>query len=253
MLTEERQEFILTELEDKNIIKITELLSPLEASESTIRRDLQSLEEQGLLTRIHGGAKKKQSLHFEASMTEKEKRYHSEKMAIAKAAAKLIKHDDVIYIDAGTTTLEIIPFIPDDLSITVVTNSVKHASLLIEREISTYILGGRIKQATNAVLGSTVIEQLRQLRIDKAFLGMNGAHLEAGYTTPDPEEAAVKKLAMNQSGQSYVLIDPSKIEEVTFTKVAPLDAAEMITTILSEEILDEYQQQTAIMEVEVGI
>ncbi len=250
MLTEERYQHILTKVEENDIVTINELLQPLKASESTIRRDLQNLENQGLLTRIHGGAKKRQRLNFEATMDEKQQRFHAEKIAIARAAAQLITKEDVIYLDAGTTTVEMIPFIPTNLSVKVVTNSVKHASLLVDQAIDTIILGGTIKLATNATLGQETIQQLKQFRFSKAFMGMNGAHLEAGFTTPDPEEAVVKKLAMSQSQTAFVLLDHSKFQQTTFTQVAPLEAAEIITNKCPKEIRRKFQLQTKITEVQ---
>ena len=96
-------------------------------------------------------------------------------------------------MDAGTTTLEMIPFLSSISNVKVVTNSVKHAALLIDQGIETLILGGTIKISTNAVLGSGASEQLRKLRFNRCFIGMNGAHVDAGFTTPDPEEAMIKK------------------------------------------------------------
>lgn len=249
MLTEERYQHILTHVEENDIVTITELMEPLEASESTIRRDLQHLENQGLLMRIHGGARKLARLNFEASMSEKQQRFHPEKVAIAKEAAKRIARNDVIYLDAGTTTIEMIPFIPFDFSVKVVTNSVKHAALLIDREIETIILGGSIKLATNATLGHTTIQQLQQFRFNKAFMGMNGIHSETGFTTPDPEEAVVKKIAMSQSQTAFVLSDHSKLQQTTFTHVAALEAAEIIVDYCSKEIYNKLQLQTKITEV----
>ncbi|GAA3022377.1 DeoR/GlpR family DNA-binding transcription regulator [Tetragenococcus solitarius] len=249
MLTEKRQQLILDFLTENDVVTVNELMEPLKASESTIRRDLKNLEKQGFLARVHGGAKKVPHLSFEATMAEKEEKFHQQKVGIARFCAQMLDSDDVIYLDAGTTTIEMIQFIPQDLSIKVVTNSVKHAALLIDRQIETMILGGRIKLSTNATLGSTAIEQLGELRFSKAFLGMNGADLEAGFTTPDPEEAAVKKWAIKQSQQNYVLVDHSKLQQITFAQVAPLKAAEIITDSCPPKFVKDFQDQTMLKEV----
>jgi len=249
MLTEERHQQILLHVNENDIVTINELLDPLEASESTIRRDLKTLEQQGLLTRIHGGAKKIQGLKFEATVSEKQQRFREEKIAIAKYAAQFIAQDDVIYLDAGTTTIEMIPFIPSNLAVKVVTNSVKHASLLIDRHIETIILGGSIKLATNATLGHMATEQLKQFRLNKAFMGINAIHTEGGFTTPDPEEAFIKRLAIAQSQKAFVLTDHSKLQQTTFTQVAPLEAAEIITDNCPKDIYKKLQRQTKVMEV----
>ena len=182
-------------------------------------------------------------------MMEKEAKFHDEKLAIGRYAANLIKPKDVIYLDAGTSTMAMIPFIEPDLGIKVVTNSVMHAALLVEKNIETVILGGTIKLSTNAITGFSTASQLQQFRFNKAFMGMNGAHLENGFTTPDPEEAIIKKLAIAQSQMSFVLLDGSKFQQTAFTHVADLTQAEIITSKAPKEIIKKMQLQTRITEV----
>ncbi|OTN76280.1 hypothetical protein A5886_001357 [Enterococcus sp. 8G7_MSG3316] len=249
MLTEERHQTILNRLELEEIVKVSDLILLLEASESTIRRDLQDLEDKGFLVRIHGGAKKSQQLGFEPNMSEKTAKFQSEKQVIAKHAAQLIKDGEVIYLDAGTTTLEMIPYLQKIQKLKVVTNSVKHASLLIDYGIDTLILGGTIKIATNAVLGISAAEQLRKLRFNRCFMGMNGGHTEAGFTTPDPEEATIKQIAIEQSQQGYVLLDHSKFQQTTFAQVAAIEAATIITDYCPKNYLTKFRAKTTLLEV----
>lgn len=249
MLTEERHQRILALLEETDIVKVSELIHQLQASESTIRRDLQELEAQGVLVRIHGGAKKIQHLGFEPNMKEKTQKFQVEKQKIAQYAVSLIKKDEVIYLDAGTTTLEMIPFLSSISNVKVVTNSVKHAALLIDQGIETLILGGTIKISTNAVLGSGASEQLRKLRFNRCFIGMNGAHVDAGFTTPDPEEAMIKKIAIENSQKAYVLLDHSKFQQTTFAQVAAIEDAEIITEFCPKNYAAKFRTQTTIMEV----
>ncbi|MFV0558297.1 MAG: DeoR/GlpR family DNA-binding transcription regulator [Enterococcus sp.] len=248
MLTEERQQQILDLLEQENVVKVHDLTNLLKTSESTIRRDLQDLEDQGLLERVHGGAKKIRPLTFEANMREKEASHQSEKIQIAQLAATQVQESDIIYLDAGTSTLAMIPFLKQLHSLTVVTNSVKHASLLIDAQIETIILGGKIKLTTNATLGFTSIQQLQQFHFNKVFLGTNGLDLKAGFTTPDPEEATLKRLALENSEHAFILADHSKFNQVTFTTIAPLKAATVITDTLSEDAR-RYLEKTKILEV----
>ena len=175
MLTEERHQRILALLEETDIVKVSELIHQLQASESTIRRDLQELEAQGVL--------------------------------------------------------------------------VKHAALLIDQGIETLILGGTIKISTNAVLGSGASEQLRKLRFNRCFIGMNGAHVDAGFTTPDPEEAMIKKIAIENSQKAYVLLDHSKFQQTTFAQVAAIEDAEIITDFCPKNYAAKFRTQTTIMEV----
>lgn len=249
MLTEERHRQILAYLATSEIVTINELMSPLKASESTIRRDLQTLENQGLLIRIHGGAKRIHQLTFEADMTEKSKTHLDEKLSIAKYAASIIQPDDIVYLDAGTTTLAMIAFLPTDYRLKVVTNSVKHAALLIDRQIETIILGGQIKLSTNAILGSSPARQLERYRFNQSFIGINGIHLVAGYTTPDTEEGLLKRIGLKNSQHSYILADHSKFQQITFTQVATLSEAEIITDNCPTDLKKKLLQKTTLKEV----
>lgn len=235
MLTEERHQTILQLLEQQAIVKTKTLITLLDTSESTIRRDLKELEEAHLLQRIHGGAKKISHLGFEQNMTEKSVKNTQEKQKIGALAASFIKEEEVIYLDAGSTTMEIIPFLADK-SITVVTNSVHHAAQLGDLNIPTIILGGSLKLSTKAIVGTTSVEQLSRFRFNKAFLGMNGIHPEFGLTTPDPEEAALKRLAIQHSEEAYILIDHTKFNEVSFTKVAELEDSILLTDQYPENL-----------------
>ncbi len=247
MLTEERRQKILHLLDQYKIVKSQDLVTLLNASESTIRRDLQELENDGLLERIHGGAKIEQLLGFEQTMSEKTLKNVQEKQKIAQMAAEMIDEGDVIYLDAGSTTLEMIPYLQGK-KMTVVTNSVKHAASLVDLQLPTIILGGKVKLSTNAVLGASVIEQLSGFHFNKAFMGMNGVHYERGFTTPDPEEAAVKRLAIAQAEESFVLVDQSKFNQLSFTSVAPLAAATIVTERCPLEYAANYRERTTIKE-----
>ncbi len=241
MLTEERQQKILQLLAQNNIVKLHELTDLLAASESTIRRDLQELENQKLLIRVHGGAKRiGQHIGFEADMQTKSKENVNAKQMIAKLAATQIKKDDVIYLDAGSSTLELIPLLPTGTPLKVVTNSVKHASQLIDLNIDTIILGGTIKLSTNATLGNTSLKQLQEFNFNKAFLGINGIDLNAGLTTPDPEEAILKKTALQQAEEGFILADHSKFNQISFAKVAALEAVTILTDYCPAEHAELY-------------
>lgn len=234
MLTEDRYAYILKMLNEKNTITVQELIDQLNHSESTIRRDLTELENQDRLVRIHGGARRKRLPADEASMEDKTVKNTHEKQAIARKAIALIEEHEVVFLDAGSTTYEMIPLLADK-DITVVTNGVPHAARLADYQIEAILIGGRIKKRTKAVIGSVAADQLGEYHFTKAFLGMNGVDPEAGFTTPDVEEAAVKKKAIRQSNATYVLADPTKFNEVTFAKVADIDDCAVITTSLAEE------------------
>ncbi|MDU5334799.1 DeoR/GlpR family DNA-binding transcription regulator [Enterococcus sp.] len=250
MLTEERHRKITDWLERDGLVKSQDLIQWLDASESTIRRDLQELENLGMLERVHGGAKRPQHLEQELGMAEKSSKNVQQKKLIARYAAKSISEGDVIYLDAGTTTSEMIPFLKNR-AITVVTNSVGLAARLVEAEIATIVLGGRIKLTTDAVVGSQALEQLKQYRFNKAFMGMNGVRIDSGYSTPDPEEAILKRAAIQQSEEAFVLVDHSKFNQTSFVSVAPLSAASILTDTCPLVIHNQITEQTTLKEVSV--
>lgn len=233
MLTEERKEFILKTLNQCGFVKSTTLAEELATSLSTIRRDLQELEDEGLIQRIHGGAKTITPLLQEETMSEKASKNIAAKRQIAALAIDEIKPNDVIFIDAGTTTFEMIPLLKDR-SVTVVTNSVIHASALAEEKITTIILGGMIKKDTQAIVTTTAFEQLQHFRFDKSFVGVNSI-THFGYATPDIEEAQMKQLAINHSQKRYILGDSTKFTHSSFVKFADLDEAIILTDELPSD------------------
>jgi len=141
-----------------------------------------------------------------------------------------------------------IPFLPTNYRLKVVTNSVKHASLLIDRQIATVILGGQIKLTTNAVLGTSPANQLERYRFNQSFIGINGIHLVAGYTTPDTEEGLLKRIGLKNSQQSYILADHSKFQQITFTQVGTLAEACIITDYCPAELKKKLLQKTTLKE-----
>ncbi|WP_407270446.1 DeoR/GlpR family DNA-binding transcription regulator [Radiobacillus sp. PE A8.2] len=248
MLTEKRHSLILERLKQFGVVQSQELMVELDCSESTIRRDLDMLEQAKQLKRIHGGAKRLYHLDDEQTMHEKTFKNIHEKQAIGQLAASFINKNDVIFLDAGSSTYAMIPFLSTTDHITVVTNGIQHASTLAEQQIETYLLGGKIKQTTKAVIGAKSLQQLADYRFDKVFLGINGIDASLGCTTPDPEEATLKQSALGQSAISYVLADHSKWDKVSFVKVCSIDEVCIITDKLTTSHSQKYNELTTIME-----
>lgn len=228
MLTEERKQRILTAVDRNGTVQIRELIDQLDASESTVRRDLGELAKEGLLRRVHGGAQKLSSLRDEASVHDKATANTSAKVAIAQAAATFIQEGDLIFLDAGTTAAQMIPLLRGR-DVTVVTTGVDNASLLADYEIKAIMLGGTIKPLTKAIIGAQAVQQLAQYRFNLAFVGANSIQRDAGCTTPDPEEAATKRVALGQAKDGYILADHTKFGNVSFAQIAPLTACTIIT------------------------
>lgn len=249
MLTPERHERILQTLSRSGTVKLKELVDVTGTSESTIRRDLIELENAMLLKRVHGGAEAINRKRLEPTMVEKSTKNADEKHRIGAYAATLVEAGDCIYVDAGSTTLAFIEALEAE-DVIVVTNGIAHLQLAIQKGFETYIVGGRAKSATGAVIGRTALMSLEQYRLDKCFIGTNGIHPDAGLTTPDQEEAMIKEVAMKRSAKSYVLADQSKFAEVYFSHIASLNQATIITDKLREELKQTYEKMTTIWEVE---
>lgn len=247
MLTEERQHYILDQLQANPVVKLKDLMQALGASESTIRRDLGELELAGKLRRIHGGAERLSTTTKEASVHEKAEQNLLDKQLIATKAANLVPDNACIFLDAGTTTAQMIPLLAGK-AVTVVTTGVDNASALADANIDAYMLGGKIKAATKATVGAGTVNGLRQRHFDFAFLGTNGVHPKFGLTTPDAEEALVKQTAIEQSTTTVVLADPSKFGIVSNALFAKLPQVQILTTSLKEASAA-YREYSNIMEV----
>ncbi len=236
MLTEQRYEWILKLLEEKKTVTVMELTELLGASESTVRRDITALDKAGRLTRVFGGAVANQlNGVYEPTVAQKEELFREEKGRIAAYAAGLIEPEDFIFLDAGTTTGRMLDFLPSCRA-TFVTNAVAHAQKLASRGCSVFLLGGTLKHSTEAVVGSQALLMLQSFHFTKGFFGANGVTKKAGFTTPDLQEAQVKRTAMAQCGRAYVLCDHSKfgvVSSVTFGTIRD-------GMILSDEAADGY-------------
>lgn len=230
MLTEKRHELILKLLDEQNSVTVAEIKERLKISESTIRRDLNALDKAGKLNKVFGGAVAIESgfTTSEPSVAQKASVNREEKLMIARYAASLIAKDDVIYLDAGTTTGCMIDFITERSAI-FVTNAVSHAQRLAASGFRVYLIGGELKARTEAVIGNQALLSLEQLHFSKAFFGTNGVSIKAGFSTPDYEEAMVKKTAVGQSKKPYILADYSKFGNVSSVTFWDFAKAQVIT------------------------
>lgn len=242
MLETERHHLILKMLQHNQTVRLQDIATETGSSESTIRRDLIELEHQKKLKRIHGGAAKLQGKLQESSMSEKTSKNLQTKQQIGQIAASYIEEGDTVYLDAGSTVFEMIPFLPP--SIIVVTNGISHTDALLARGCKTILTGGIAKPSTKALIGRGAVHSLQHYRFDKCFLGVNGIHPDYGFTTPDEEEAQIKELAIQLSREAYILADHSKFQEVAFAKFADLTQAIVVTTSESSESLQAFPKNT---------
>jgi len=235
MLAEQRARAILQQLNQHQTVSVADLCQTTGASEATIRRDLNALARQGRLVKIHGGATSLEEEEFlarEPDLATKQ-RYAREKERIARYAASLVGEDDVVFLDTGTTVLHIADHLKDSKAL-FVTSSIDLAGMLSAHERRVYVLGGMLKPGTVDIVGAEALDCLRKYNFTKVFLGTSGVSLSQGFTTPDPEAAALKSLAAARAQTVCVLADSSKFGRVTAATILPLDAARIITDRLPE-------------------
>lgn len=247
MLTEERYNKILAELNERHSVTVTELVETLETSESTIRRDLSSLSKMGKLKKVHGGAVSlnQEVMSNEPNVEEKIKLNADEKEQIAKYAAATIRKNDFVFIDAGTTTEKMIPHITETQA-TFVTNGFNHAHLLARKGLKVYLTGGEVKSSTEAIVGVSCVETLSKYNFTKCFLGVNGISFENGLTTPNVDEASVKRAVAQKSYVTYVLADHTKFDKTAAVTFAEIEKVCIITDRLPNK---KYKDITIIKEV----
>jgi len=230
MLTEKRHEIILQMLKEKKSISVTEIKEMTGGSDSTIRRDLTTLDRAGKLSKVFGGAVAIENPYtvIELSVAQKREVKPAEKRQIARYAASLIGKDDFVYLDAGTTTGYMIEYLSEK-STTFVTNAVDHAKRLAIEGFKVLLTGGELKGTTEAIVGSQAVLSLQKYHFTKGFFGTNGISRRYGYTTPDSSESIVKQIAMKHCHQKYILADASKFGEITAISFAGMEDAQIIT------------------------
>jgi DeoR family fructose operon transcriptional repressor len=231
MLKIERQNKIVDLLKKNEFMTLEECAELLGSSVSTVRRDFQELDNQGLVERVHGGAKILSSRIIEPSIVDKLEVNKEEKEKIAKRASEYVIDGDIIFLDAGSSTFAMIPFLKGK-NVTVVTNGLTHIDLLIDYKIESYLIGGFIKPQTKALIGKEAYESIQKYHFNKCFMGTNGVDLKFGCSTPDPNEALIKDAVINQSDYSYVLADDLKFNRKSFVKFCTLDQSIIITNKL---------------------
>ena len=234
MLTEERFAKILSILERMGSVTVQQLMTELDASESTVRRDLNTLDANGQLVKVHGGAILKNTVYstIDDEVVHRKEQNREAKDKIARYAAGLITAEDFVYIDAGTTTERMIDYIANRQAV-FVTNAIGHAKKLAEHGCKVYILGGEFKAVTEAIVGEEAVFTLDKYNFTKGFWGANGVSRQRGFSTPELKEAMVKKKSMENCKERFVLADESKFNQISSVTFAPFEGATVITIGLS--------------------
>ena len=221
MLTSQRKQHILAVLKREGQIVAKALSQELGLSEDTIRRDLRELAGEGLLQRVHGGALP--SSPAVADYAGRQRLAPEDKTAIGRAAAAMIQPGQVVILDGGTTTLQVVRHLPPDLEVTIVTHSPSIAVALVDHPRAEVVLiGGRLFKHSVVAVGAAAIEAIGRIRADFYFMGVTGIHPEAGLTTGDLEEAHIKRALSQSAAETIVLVSAEKLSAASPYAIVPL-------------------------------
>lgn len=229
MIPYERQMQLLQLLEENDFMSTEQLVNALEGvSESTVRRDLKALSDDGQIVLMRGGASKVRGNSHDTPVDSKLILNTEAKERIARCAADLVQDGEVIYIDAGTTPLKMARYLRDK-KITIVTTNVLIFQELAGAKAECIIIGGSVNVDMGSVMGDLTVSTLENMFFDRAFLGITGFSSKAGFSTPDFKESRKKQVVKQNSRHTYILVDSSKVGVTTMCKVFKLDEVEVIT------------------------
>jgi DeoR family fructose operon transcriptional repressor len=218
------------------IARTADLRALLDASEATVRRDLEWLEQEGILERTHGGAILSQRMPLEPGYQQRALTYPEEKRNIGALAASLIEKDDVVFINSGTTTTEVIRHTRSDPSISIFTNNLSGAFEVGEPGFQYFVVGGEFQPRSNSLAGRFAIENLGQVFANKAILGVDGLSLKHGCTVPSNAEAEIVRQMIKQTrGEIIIVADHSKWGIVSNFQIA---ATEEVDRLITDPDLD---------------
>ena len=247
MLQAERQEQILDILREDLTIRGSHLSELLGVSEMTIRRDLDILENKGVVERTHGGAVFRQErqiekFHYRSSIQENPR----EKRRIAANASNMIEPNDTIYIGEGFTVAQIIRHVKPNIHFTIFTNNLGVISEMKDTAAELVLLPGTYDPATHALAGPLTVEMIRQVHANKVFLGADSLSLSAGLTTANLEIAVVERSMISYTrGKVIVIADYSKFGRVAEISIAPLKYINVLVT--NRKIHDDFQREYELM------
>ena len=231
MTTEERKQQISRLLKDNDMVRVTELSQMLNVSEVTVRNYLEDMEKKGLLTRVHGGAVSSYKPYYSMNLNQRMETNQTEKVEIAEKIATLIKPNDTVMLNSGTTTLLAFRKFPADYNLNIVTNSV---SIALEASgnpnYNVSLIGGSVNTKYQFTYGNDAIKQLKNYHADTLVLSVDGIDTEQGFTTYYNKEASIDAAMIAQSDKCIIAADYSKFNHNAFAKISDISCADTIVT-----------------------
>jgi DeoR family transcriptional regulator of aga operon len=229
--TPERQKQILSLLSQQGRLSVAEIVSQFSISEATARRDLETLASQGKGQRVHGGIIAVEQAPPELPILERESEQADEKTRIGRAAAKLVRNNETIFLGSGTTVLEIARNVRDHKGLTVITNSLPVLNTLAGlKEITVVSLGGMLRESELSFIGHITEQALVEVRADKVFMGTRGVSLEHGLTNDYLQETLTDRAILKSGREIVIVADHTKINRVATVLLAPLRSMHTFVT-----------------------
>ncbi|MBT3291651.1 MAG: DeoR/GlpR transcriptional regulator [Victivallales bacterium] len=246
LLTAERERRILQLLKGQRVVSVTELSRELGVSVATVRRDIQGLDERGLLVRVRGGAMMVGDSRAEPLFSDKEGKQTAEKERIAHLALSLVEDHDSIYLDGGSTVLALARLLDERNDLTIVTNSLMAAAELMQSRHRVILVGGEFRAISRTLVGPLTVPIISSLNVDKAFMGTIGFAVADGLTTTDPSEAFTKTEIMKRSRRVILLADHTKLGTCSLAR-----SEGSIDLLITDRIDPELHAQLRELEIEV--
>jgi DeoR family transcriptional regulator of aga operon len=231
VLNEERRRAILAILDLEGRVLVADMARKFDASQVTIRKDLEVLHAHGLVHRTHGGALPAgEGVREDPSLREKEKLHRREKLHIASAAASLVKEGQVVILDSGTTTTAIARALRNFHNITIITNALNIAAELRSAPVEVILTGGMLRQNSFSLVGPIAEETLHRLNADILFLGVDGFDVHYGLSTPNLLEAKVNRIMVEVAKRTVAVCDSSKFGHRSLSLIVPPPALQAVIT-----------------------
>ena len=229
MLAAQRRDLLVERLRTDGRLVAKDLAAELGVSEDSVRRDLRELAAAGLCQRVYGGALPVSPAIADHAGRERVEPASKERVAVA--AARLVAPGSTVILDGGTTALAVVRALPLDLEATVVTHSPTVAAALVDhRDVEVFLLGGRLFKHSLVTCGAAAVEAAQAVTADVFLLGVTGVHHEAGLTTGDADEAAMKRALARRAADTYVLASAEKIGAASRFAVLPLTEVTAVVT-----------------------
>jgi len=243
LLKEERQKEILEKLLTDGKIIVSKLARELEVSEDTMRRDLLELDQKGQLKRVYGGAMP--VAQPVVDYLERENRDVERKQRMAKKALEFVEWGQLLAVDGSSANLVFVRMLPDDLPLTLITNSYQIARACTGKAVEIILIGGRLLRNTLTIVGDVAAEQAALYRPDICFAGTYAIHPEYGLTIPYQEEVGIKRKLIQTSGKVVSFINPEKFNTVSRYHICGIESFTTLITddCVPQEILAEYRRR----------